>query len=790
MSDSAPAVFLSYAREDTDAARRIAEALRAFGVEAWFDQSELRGGDTWDAKIRGQIRGCALFLPIVSARTQSRAEGYFRREWKLAVERTHDMAAGVAFIVPVVIDDTPESEAAVPDEFMRVQWTRLAHGVPTPQFVEQIKRLLESPRKASAATRPAFPIASPAAASAPASTATAPRSSGFPMWVIGAVAVVAIGAAIYFAQRPTAVAPAKPVAEEKSVASVPSASHLPSSTSSPTPEAPAKSIAVLPFANLSTEKENEFFADGVQDDVITNLAKIRDLTVISRTSTLAYRDTASRNVKKIAAELGVANILEGSVRRVGSKVHMNAQLIDARTDAHLWADTFDGDASDIFALQATLAQKIAAALKATLTPSERTLIERRPTQNQAAYDFYQRGKLQAESLTPRSSRERYEEAAALFERAIAEDPGFVLVYPRLAYVNGLMYWFGNLDPSPERKARTLAVKNAMERLAPDSPEMHQTRGTYAYYIENDWNLALAEYRAAEASLPNDSQLLATIGYTHRRLGHWPEGLTYMERAIALSPHDFYTGTQVALFLLNLHHYERALEFAKHYATWSPRDGFAQDLAIRSQANLDGDRAALLRALVTRAPFENDPDGLQSSYEHAMLSGNLPAAEKALADPRFRVSRNNRGGVFDEPVALHRALVAWLLGQSDAAKRFADEAIGTLEAGHPTPRQEPYALMCRALAEALAGRRDDALRNARAAAATGVQRDVYASLELKYDLGRVYLLLGRSDEALTALREIVTTPTETTPIEIRMDPLWSRLKDDPRFDEILKSAKPL
>jgi len=154
MSDATKAVFLSYAREDTDAARRIADALRALGVEVWFEQSELRGGDQWDGKIKKQIRECALFLPLVSQQTQERTEGYFRREWKLAVERTHDMAAGVAFIVPVVIDDTREAEAAVPEDFMRFHWTRLAHGVPTPQFVEQVKRLLESPRKAAAATWP------------------------------------------------------------------------------------------------------------------------------------------------------------------------------------------------------------------------------------------------------------------------------------------------------------------------------------------------------------------------------------------------------------------------------------------------------------------------------------------------------------------------------------------------------------------------------------------------------------------------------------------------------------
>ena len=155
MSDATKAVFVSYAREDTDAARRIAEALRSHGVEVWFDQNELRGGDAWDGKIKKQIRECALFLAVVSAQTQERTEGYFRREWKLAVERTHDMAAGVAFIVPVVVDTTLEANASVPEEFMKVQWTRLPGALPSPQFVEQIKRLLEAPRKATPGTRPA-----------------------------------------------------------------------------------------------------------------------------------------------------------------------------------------------------------------------------------------------------------------------------------------------------------------------------------------------------------------------------------------------------------------------------------------------------------------------------------------------------------------------------------------------------------------------------------------------------------------------------------------------------------
>ncbi len=273
-STGSRAVFLSYSREDTEAARRIADALRAFGMEVWFDQNELRGGDSWDAKIKKQIRECALFLPIISAHTQSRVEGYFRREWKLGVERTHDMAGGVAFITPVVIDDTLESAAVVPEEFMRYQWTRLPHGVPSPEFVGQVKKLLEAPRQAAAAAVRAQPAQAPAAAAAP-----APVKAPVPGWVWGAagVFVAGIGAALFFALKP-----AKPAIAEQ-----PAAVAAPAS-----PAASDKSIAVLPFDNMSEEKDaSAFFADGMQEDILTNLSFIHDLRVVSRTSVLQYRGT-------------------------------------------------------------------------------------------------------------------------------------------------------------------------------------------------------------------------------------------------------------------------------------------------------------------------------------------------------------------------------------------------------------------------------------------------------------------------------------------------------------------
>jgi TolB-like protein len=359
----ARAVFLSYAREDVEQARRIADALRAFGMEVWFDQAELRGGDAWDQKIRRQIRDCSLFMPLISARTQERGEGYFRREWNLGVERTRDMAHGVPFIVPVVVDDTPADEAMVPEEFMRYQWTHLKHGVPSSQFVEQVKSLLEAPRKSPGSRALASP--SKAAAGAP---APAVHRSHTPLVVLGCFAVLVAGVVAYLLLKPrrSPEEVARLVAAATTIASqATSAAEKADAAgeSGPSPAAaPAvsdKSIAVLPFENMSEDKDtNAFFADGIHEDILTNLALVKGLRVVSRTSVMQYRGT-TKPIREIARELGVAYILEGSVRRAGSKVRVTGQLIHAATDEHIWAKSYDRDVTDIFAIQGELAQAIA-----------------------------------------------------------------------------------------------------------------------------------------------------------------------------------------------------------------------------------------------------------------------------------------------------------------------------------------------------------------------------------------------------------------------------------------------
>jgi TolB-like protein len=595
------------------------------------------------------------------------------------------------------------------------------------------------------------------------------------MWGVLAVVLVSVAVGVITLRKPE---PAAIAVETKPV---------PAPTA--VPRVSDKSIAVLPFANLSAEKENEFFADGVHDDVITSLAKIRDLKIISRTSVLAYRDTASRNLKKIAADLGVATVLEGSVRRVGDKVHMNAQLIDARTDEHLWAETYDGDASDIFALQAKLAQQIAAALKATLTPGERTSIERRPTENQEAYELYLRARILDQNLAPGATKEEYERVLGFYEQAAAMDPAFALPHIQASILHGTMYWFAGLDATPARRAKSLAEVDVAKRLAPAAPETLLAQGSFDYTCRNDWARALAEYRAAEAGLPNDAQLHYRIGLAHRRLGQWPEALARLERAAVLDPNYSEELIQLTGTVFFLRRYPQVLALTNRYLALFPDERALQAIRISTRYGLDGDRAAYLRALAALPAAANDTNGLFAAYIVAMLTGDLAAADRVLADPRM-TSVVNIDGSINDPVDLHRAFVAWLHGRPDEARRFADEAIAAYQRQKWVPRQEPWVQLGVARAEAYAGRMDDAMRDGKAALDAEIARDAFSALYLRNEYGRILVVGNRREEALATLREMMNAPCGLSSNDIRFDPLWSRLKDDPRFEEILRSAKPL
>src|SRR6266481_2024290 len=336
------------------------------------------------------------------------------------------------------------------------------------------------------------------------------------------IGVVAIAAAMLFVLR---------INRQKITSA--SASNLAPSTSTLTP-LPEKSIAVLPFENLSAEKNDAFFADGIQDDVLTSLATIKELKVISHTSAMAYRDAGARNTRQIGQTLGVANVLEGSVRRVGDRVAVNVQLIDTRSDRHIWAKHYDRTLIDSLGLQGELANEIATALRATLSPEEKARIEGRPTNSVPAYDAYLRGRAFAGGY--QWDRSNVEGAIRSYQEAVELDPSFALAGAHLSCAQSRYYWQG-FDPSP---ARLAAAKDAVDRalaLDPNLPETHLALGYYRYYGQHDFAGALAEFQQAEQGLPNNGDVIRAIALIQRRVGHWDDAIASLRRAVELDPRN-------------------------------------------------------------------------------------------------------------------------------------------------------------------------------------------------------------------------------------------------------------
>lgn len=772
-------VFLSYAREDTNAARRIAEAMRAFGVDAWFDQSELRGGDAWDAKIRKQIRECALFMPIISAATQARGEGYFRREWKMAVERTHDMAASRIFVVPVVIDDTPEAGAEAPEEFMRVQWTRLPHGAPTPEFIAQVKRLLETPRKPALkpdlprppTLPPEFRQAARAKAEA-AATAAKKSGPGAVGWI--SLGVVAVGvAAVFFAIRRPAPPPAPAAAEVKPA----------ERTVSPVALAKGdKSIAVLPFTNMSEDKDNAFFADGVHEDVLTNLALIRELRVVSRTSVQSYRGTA-KSMKQIAQELGVTYILEGSVRRSGNKVRVTGQLIHAATDEHVWAQTYDRDLTDIFTIQSELSQQIAGALKAALSPEEKVFIARKPTTVSAAYDEYLKGRT-TRNRSPTGSKAALASAEQSFQQAVALDPDFAAAWGELAVVHALRIFWGH-DTSPARRAQGEAAIARAVRLAPEAPEVIRLAGTYAYYAHRDYAKATESYEKVLRLQPNDPTGYMSLGLIQRRQGRWAESLANLRRAVELEPGN-------VTYVRNL------LSSARNGRRWDEARAMQQRLI------------ALLPGQVREQWFL-----AQIEWE---ATGSTRAADQLLAALPAADRESELGRFFRAALALNRDDYEEFKRLDALQPAYPDEVAPVLSAINAATyhyargdqaaaraRIEPFVAAARAQAQAepdnfravgtlgalefFLGNTAEALRLARQAVDLMPEsKDALDGPAGRYYLAAGYALAGDKERALAELKLLFNLPGGTIVHATRTDPAFFRLRGDPRFEALLNDPK--
>ena len=517
MIESSQAVFLSYASQDADAARRICEALRAAGIEVWFDQSELRSGDAWDHHIRMQIRNCALFIPIISKNTQARPEGYFRLEWDLADQRTHMVSRNKAFIVPVYVDRTPDREADVPESFLKVQWTRLPGGETPEAFCERVRILLAGGSTANS---------QPAAGSVP--LASAKRASQrWPLVTAVAVLVMLVGGwqLLRLAQRQV------------------------SSGSPPTavPGVAEKSIAVLPFVDMSEKKDQEYFSDGVTEEILNLLADVPGIRVTSRTSSFSFRGQ-QLDLRTIAHRLGVNYVVEGSVQSAGDRVRITAQLIDVATDAHLWSQSYERKLNDVFFIQSDAAGKIARSLKIAMGADEAATLGRRPTQNIEAWKLFLKAR---DEMRNRTSVADVSEALSNVDAALERDPVFARAHSLRALI--LMEWPNWSDGTASfdtrhavdqprdslksREAQWAASLRSADRaleLSPGLGEPYLVRALEAQFY-NRYDSAEHNFREALLRAPGNPDAHNAYSLFLLASGYRAKGFAEAERAAALDP---------------------------------------------------------------------------------------------------------------------------------------------------------------------------------------------------------------------------------------------------------------
>jgi TolB-like protein/Flp pilus assembly protein TadD len=532
----AGAVFLSYASQDGEAARRICEALQAAGIEVWFDQSELRGGDIWDRKIRQQIRDCTLFLPIVSQNTQQRLEGYFRLEWRLAVERSHLMAIERPFLVPVVVDVTREQEAVVPEAFKVVQWTRVPAGDTPPAFVEHVRRLLSpEPFRGTASIRPEASAASGSAAANGKSVRASSRLRPAVLVMVAMAALVALLA--YLGIDNMRIVEHNP--GSRPPASTPETAP-PAHTTSAAFAPPPHSIAVLPFVNMSGDREQDYFSDGLSEELLNSLARINELQVAARTSSFYFKGERA-DLATIARKLNVASVLEGSVRRSGHTLRVAAQLNNAVTGYQLWSQTYDRDLGDVLKLQTEIANAVADALKVTLLGDVAAKIEVGGTRDPAAFDAHLRASSAYRRFGPVNlaagglNKEGLQTAIDAYTEAIRADSEYALAYAgrSLAFADFARALVSGPDVGQYLSQAQTDARKAIA-LAPELADGHLALANFSVG-SLDLAGALQEYQRALALAPGDARVLNEFGAFAVLIGRTEAGLAAAHRLLVLDP---------------------------------------------------------------------------------------------------------------------------------------------------------------------------------------------------------------------------------------------------------------
>ena len=551
--------------------------------------------------------------------------------------------------------------------------------------------------------------------------------------------------------------------------------------------APEKSIAVLPFENLSEEKANAYFADGVQDEILTDLAKVADLKVISRTSVMQYKNAAMRNLREIAQQLGVSHVLEGSVQRAANRIRVNAQLIDARTDAHLWAEHYDRPLDDVFAIQSEIAKTIADQLQAKISLSEKAAIEKAPTTNLVAYDRYLRAQeLFADTSDPIHAREKLPQAAHLLEEAVTLDPHFLPAWCLLSRIHGVTYFRGH-DHTPARLDLAYATVQAALRLQEDAGEAHLALANYYYHGFRDYGRARSELAIAQRTLPNNADVFRLTGFIDRREGHWEEATRNLERALELDPRNFFILQQLALTYQSQRRYADEARTYDRALTIVPADPNTRILraliALDWRADIKPFQATLATLVAENPSVAADVD----LPRYALCERTAAAATRTLTNyPREGVVNN---GV-NFPYVYWEGAVARYQGDSAKARTAFTAARREVE---KTVEQQPdfaAALSLLGMIDAGLERKEEALREGRRSCELlPISKDAIDGADLAINLAQIYAWTGEKDRAIEQIAAVEHVPNTLSYGLLKLHPYWDSLRGDPRFEKIVASLAP-
>jgi TolB-like protein/class 3 adenylate cyclase/Tfp pilus assembly protein PilF len=562
------------------------------------------------------------------------------------------------------------------------------------------------------------------------------------------------------------------------------------------PSLPEKSIAVLPFENMSADKDDAFFADGIQDDVLATLGKIKDLKVIGRASVMIYRGAAiAGKLREVGQALQVSHVLEGSVRRSASRVVVNVELIDTRNDKQVWSQRYDRTLTDTLSLQGELAVDIARELRATLTPQEKERVEARPTNNTAAYQAYLRGRAFGSGVTP--DRPRAEGAVQSYQEAVKLDPDFAVAWAYLSCAQSSFYWSA-FDPSP---ARLAAAKDALDHavaLAPNLPETHLALGYYRYYGKRDFTGALAEFQQAEQGLPNNVDIVYAIGLIQRRLGHWDEATAAMRRAVELDPRNIDACSTLAGNYMALRRFPDALAVSDHIHAIEPSN--TQDIWLKAYCfwamgnseavdQLFANPGTPLHLRGHLALNKHQYAGAPAMFSEALKEARGEEKNGILLD--IGLAHQRAGNVAESKAAYQRSVQEFTkalnnLDKADTADRrvMAEQApIEFAGAELHSLLGVAYAGLADATRAVSEGRKGMAMQPTSEDALDGPLREE--------QMARIYSLLGNADEAIPILKKWIQVPslTSITPALLRLDPIWDPIRNDPRFQELVAEKKP-